>query len=127
MFKTPSRHTIFLSHSSRDNDFVEFLAYKLRAAGLHPWLDKWELIPGNRWIGGLAEGLNASDMCAVFIGPNNLGNWEAEEIDLAHTRAAADNAFRIIPVLLPGVPEPFDPNSLPVTLSSLRRKQPVIR
>lgn len=78
-----SRYTVFLSHNSCDKDFVALLAYKLKAAGLFPWFDKWELIAGNRWIGGLADGLHTSGTCAVFIGPHNLGNWEAEEIDLA--------------------------------------------
>lgn len=118
MSEPQSRYRVFLSHNGRDKDFVELLAYKLKAAGVFPWFDKWELIPGNRWIRGLADGLDTANTCAVFIGPHNLGNWEAEEIDLAHTRAAIDSTFRVIPVLLPGVPDPFDPNSFPPFLTT---------
>ena len=113
MTDSQSRYAVFLSHDGRDKDLIESIAHKLRDSGLLPWFDKWELIPGNRWIGGLAEGINASNTCAVFIGPRNLGNWEAEEIDLAHTRAAKDPSFRVFPVLLPGVPDPLDENTLP--------------
>src|ERR1044071_2300777 len=118
MSDSSMRYAVFLSHNGRDKDLIEPLAYKLRDAGLPPWFDKWELIPGKRWIGGLAAGLRASDTCAVFISPHNLGDWEAEEVDLAHTRAANDAAFRVIPVLLPGVPDPFDPNSFPPFLKT---------
>jgi Novel STAND NTPase 1/TIR domain/WD domain, G-beta repeat len=120
--KTQSTDTqlfdVFLSHNSRDKPAVEAIAYKLRAAALNPWLDKEQLIPGERWQGGLAGGLRASSTCAVFIGKDDLGNWESEELDVAQNRAANDRDFRIIPVLLPGLPDPFDPSSLPAFLLS---------
>lgn len=116
---TPSRgFDVFLSHNSREKAIIEGIAYRLRDKGIEPWLDKWYLVPGARWQGGLAEGLNLSASCAVFIGANNLGNWEWEELELAQDRAAKDKNFRLIPVLLPGLPEPFDPSILPPFLST---------
>src|SRR5215467_15437718 len=100
-------YAVFLAHNTRDKDLVELVAHKLRGVGLRPWFDKWELPPGARWINRLAEGVSTSDSCAVFISPNNLGNWEAEELALAHIRAADDKTFHLIPVLLPGLPDPF--------------------
>jgi WD40 repeat protein len=111
-------YAVFLAHNSRDKDLVELIAHKLRNAGLRPWFDKWELRPGERWINRLAEGVSASQSCAVFIGPNNLGNWEAEELALAQIRASEDKTFHLIPVLLPGLPDPFDSSSLPPFLRS---------
>ncbi len=109
---------VFLSHNNREKPAVEALAYKLRAEGLAPWLDKEQLIPGVRWQGGLAEGLHASATCAVFIGKDDIGNWASEEVDVAQNRAANDRDFRIIPVLLPTLPDPFDPSPLPPFLLS---------
>jgi WD40 repeat protein len=109
---------VFLSHNSREKPVVEELSFKLRAEGLSPWLDKEQLIPGKRWQGGLAGGLRASATCAVFIGKDDIGNWESEELDVAQNRAANDHEFRLIPVLLPGLPIPFDPSALPVFLLS---------
>jgi hypothetical protein len=109
---------VFLSHNSREKPAVEALAYKLRAEGLNPWFDNWRLIGGAKWQGGLAEGLRASSTCAVFIGKDDLGNWESEELDVAQNRAANDRDFRIIPVLLPSLPDPFDPSPLPPFLLS---------
>jgi len=41
------RYHTFLSHHTDDKPVVEELAQKLRQAGLRPWLDKWNLIPGD--------------------------------------------------------------------------------
>ena len=43
-------YDVFLSHNSLDKDAVEALARRLEDdAGIHPFLDKWHLIPGNPW------------------------------------------------------------------------------
>ncbi len=96
------------------------LAHRLRTAGLSPWYDEWQLVGGVRVQPILAEGLRQSATCAVFIGKDNLGNWEAEELDVAQSRAASDSSFRLIPILLPGLPDPFDTSLLPPFL--LNRK-----
>jgi energy-coupling factor transporter ATP-binding protein EcfA2 len=113
-----SAFDIFLSHNSADKLAVEEIGQKLKAAGLRPWLDKWELIAGTRWQGALADGLRACATCGVFIGPNGFGDWAREELDVAQNRAAKEPNFRLIPVLLPGLLEPFDFDSLPPFLTA---------
>jgi WD40 repeat protein len=112
------RYDLFLSHNSRDKPVVERIAEKLARAGLGPWLDKWCLTPGGRWQEELAEGLAASSACAVFIGPADVGAWEREELAVALDRAVKDPFFRLFLVLLPGLPEPFDPSTLSPFLST---------
>ncbi len=109
----PETFDVFLSHNSQDRAAVERISERLRAAGLSPWLDKWALVPGGDWQQELGAGLESSATCAVFIGPDDLGAWELQEVALAVDRAATDRGFRVFPVLLPGVREPFDPNRLP--------------
>ncbi len=111
---------IFLSHNSRDKPMVEALAGKLQDAGLRPWLDKWCLVPGGDWQDELTEGLKACPACAVCVGPAGLGNWENLEFKVALDRLAADRAFRLFYVLLPGLPEPFDAGQLPAFLKAAR-------
>jgi hypothetical protein len=53
-----SRYDVFLSHASADKPAVEFLARKLQAEGLEPFLDKWHLAPGERWPGGAGPNLS---------------------------------------------------------------------
>jgi WD40 repeat protein/energy-coupling factor transporter ATP-binding protein EcfA2 len=107
-----SRFDVFLSYNSRDKPSVERIAEKLKRAGLEPWLDSWCLTPGGNWQQEMAEGLRASAACAVFVGPNELGDWENQELEAALDRAAKEPTFRVFLVLLPDVPEPFDPTRL---------------
>jgi WD40 repeat protein len=109
---------VFLSHNSRDKGTVERIAVKLKQAGLEPWLDVWSLTPGGRWQEEIAAGLAASCACAIFVGPTGIGDWMREELAIAKDRAAKQREFRLFPVLLPGLPEPFDGSALPPFLNT---------
>src|SRR5215207_2660009 len=114
----PRRFDVFLSYSSRDKAVVERVAEKLARAGLQPWFDKWCLTPGGRWQEELADGLRASSACAVLIGPADVGDWAREEVAVALDRAAKERSFRVFLVLLPGLPDPFEPTILSPFLST---------
>jgi tetratricopeptide (TPR) repeat protein len=106
---------VFLSHNRRDGAVVEQIARALSREGISSWLDVWCVTPGGIWQDELAEGLAASASCAVFIGPDDIGPWERLELGVALDRAAQDRAYRVFPVLLPGL-ERFDPDMLPLFL-----------
>ncbi len=95
---------VFLSHNSADKPAVEELARRLVKAGLRPWLDTWNLIPGQPWQAAIEEALRACAACAVFIGPSGAGPWQNEEMRAAIDRRVGESAggFPVIPVLLPG-------------------------
>jgi hypothetical protein len=94
----------FLSHNSADKPAVEALARRLRAAGVEPWLDRWNLVTGEPWQSALAGALDACETCVVFVGPGGIGPWQNEEMRAAIDRRVRGGAgaFRVIPVLLPG-------------------------
>src|SRR4051794_8925828 len=104
----PARFDVFLSHASTDKPLVEELARRLTRENLKPWLDKWNLIPGTPWQPDIEAALADCSTCAVFIGPGGFGSWHHEEMRLAIGRRVEDreHAFRVIPVLLPGVERP---------------------
>jgi len=101
-----TRYHVFLSHNSADKPAVEELARRLVKEGIRPWLDKWNLIPGEKWQEAIEEALQKCDTCAVFIGPNGTGPWQNEEMRAAIDRRVNSKGFRVIPVLLPGVERP---------------------
>ena len=55
-----SQYDVFLSHSSGDKPVVEELARRLKKEGIEPFLDKWNLIPGQPWQEALEEALDQS-------------------------------------------------------------------
>jgi WD40 repeat protein len=112
------RFDVFLSHTSLDKPTIERIAVKLDQVGIRSWFDSWRLTPGGRWQEEIVEGIHASRTFAVFVGPHGIGDWVREELALAKDRAAKERDFRLFPVLLPGLPDPFDPTSLPPFLST---------
>lgn len=92
----------FLSHNSADKPAVEEIAHRLRQKGIEPWLDKWNLIPGNPWQEELEQALRECSTCCVFIGPGEIGPWQNAEMRAAIDRRVSQGQFRVIPVLLPG-------------------------
>lgn len=99
--ETPHYH-VFLSHNSRDKGSVEPLALMLREKGLNPFLDKWNLVPGEPIEDALIEALENSDSAVIFVGPGGEGPWQSEEMrDILKRAVKSHNEFRAIPVLLP--------------------------
>ena len=52
----------------------------LEEDGIHVFLDKWHLVPGEPWQEAIEEALDDSSCCAVFLGPDGIGSWENEEM-----------------------------------------------
>jgi signal transduction histidine kinase len=101
------QYDVFLSHNHADQPAVEELARRLVQAGVQPWLDTWNLIPGEPWQEAIEEALDSCATCAVFVGPSGTGPWQNEEMRAAiqrrvDERRIGERPFRVIPVLLPG-------------------------
>jgi len=78
---------VFLSHNSADKVGVEEIALQLREHGFEPWLDKWNLVPGDPWQPAIEEALAGSQSCVVFVGSNGIGPWQHEEMQVASIAA----------------------------------------
>jgi energy-coupling factor transporter ATP-binding protein EcfA2 len=99
-----SEYDVFLSHNSADKPAVEELARRLVKKSIQPWLDTWNLIPGEPWQEAIEKALERCAACAVFVGPSGTGPWQNEEMRAAIDRRVreSEGRFRVIPVLLPG-------------------------
>jgi energy-coupling factor transporter ATP-binding protein EcfA2 len=100
----------FLSYNSRDRALAKRLAERLRAEGLTPFVDFWELLGGRPWPPALEKALENSRACTVLIGPHGLGRWQIREMYAALDRQVRDPDFPVIPLLIPGgneVPSTF--------------------
>jgi small GTP-binding protein len=90
---------VFLCHNSGDKAAVKEIGERLKARGILPWLDEWELQPGLPWQHLLENQLSNIKSAAVFIGPTGLGPWQDLELD-TFLRQFVKRRVPVIPILL---------------------------
>jgi hypothetical protein len=67
---------VFISHSSQDKHEVEAFAAALRDRGFDPWLDKWEIGPGDDIVGSINAGLEEVPAgIVVFSSHTRSSRW----------------------------------------------------
>jgi hypothetical protein len=109
----------FISHSSIDKPFVERLATDLRTReGIDAWLDKWEILPGDRIPEKLEEGLSSAGIFVLVLSPESINSqWVSYERDAWLTaqvneekRAREESRTpnrRLIPIFYKDCKKPF--------------------
>jgi CheY-like chemotaxis protein len=90
---------VFLCYNSSDLEDVELIARSLLRSGILPWLDHWQVRPGQRWRQILEEAIEALRSAAVFVGQHGVGPWQNLELDALLQEFAARNC-PVIPVIL---------------------------
>ena len=92
-------YDVFLCHDSRDKPQVRQVCDALKARGLNPWLDQYNLTAGDQWRQEIEKAITSSRAVAVFFG-NSVGKVQELEMTIALSLEAAGNT-RVIPVKLP--------------------------
>lgn len=100
--ETEGTFDVFLSHNSKDKNAVEKIAKQLLKVGLRPWLDKWNLSPGDTVSDALEKAIEDIPCAALCFGPADKGRWHIMEIRGYVEKWAAGDS-RMIPVILPEV------------------------
>lgn len=98
----------FLSHASEDKrGFVEPLARELAEMGVAPWLDIWEIKPGDSLVKKLFdEGLDTVAAVIVVVSASSAAKpWVREELDAAVVRHIISD-MRLIAIRLDDAPMP---------------------
>lgn len=106
---------VFLCYNSEDMPEVKVIGRRLREEGILPWLDEWELRPGQYWQTELEKQIKRIKAVAVFVGPDGFGPWQDLERQ-AFLRQFVKRQCPIIPVVLPGC---ANPPELPVFLEGM--------
>ncbi|HEX8399217.1 MAG TPA: TIR domain-containing protein [Pyrinomonadaceae bacterium] len=65
---------VFLCHSSVDKIAVRHLYFRLRSAAIYiaPWLDREDLLPGQRWEDEISLAVRNSDIVLVCLSKNSI-------------------------------------------------------
>lgn len=99
--------SIFLCHASEDKGVVRELYYRLRDAGIQPWLDEEDLLPGRQWQEVIREAVQAARIVVVCLSKKSIDKrgFVQEEIHYALDVAAEKTGtYYIVPTRL----EPCD-------------------
>jgi hypothetical protein len=106
--------TIFISHSSHDNGFVEELASDLALLGHKPWTDDLRILPGDKIISSIENGLAQSRYCLVVLSKSGLlSRWVDTEWKEKYWESVTNQKIKIIPILR-------EPIEVPLFLRGLR-------
>ncbi|HSM81276.1 MAG TPA: TIR domain-containing protein, partial [Nodosilinea sp.] len=112
---TEQKFDVFLCHNSEDKPAVIQIAQQLRQNNLTPWLDVWEICPGEVWQLVLERQIESIGAAAVFIGKQGIGPWQQQEI-YCFLQEFVSRQLPVIPVMLDDAPQQ---PKLPVLLKNL--------
>jgi hypothetical protein len=102
---------IFLSYAREDEEQVDSLYRKLFDAGFKPWMDKKDILPGEKWKFTIQKAIRRSDFFLVCLSANSVNKrgFPQKEIKdaLGIWQEMLDSDIYLIPVRLEGcnVPE----------------------
>jgi len=106
---------VFLCHNNKDKPEVKKIAEQLKQAGIAPWLDEWELSPGQPWQRLLEQQIGEIKSAAVFVGKDGVGPWQHIELE-ALLSEFVQRGCPVIPAVLADAPEK---PQLPLFLSNM--------
>lgn len=108
------KQSVFISHSTNDDDFVLKLSKDLESNGIKTWVDDAEILPGDDFISKIESGLKTASHVLIIFSPHSIiSEWVKEETHASQIRAIREN-IRLIPILIGG----FDPQQLPILMQS---------
>lgn len=101
------RMNVFLSHSTRDKDFVTVLAAALTAASIEPWLCEVDVPSNANFVTSIESGLRQADVSLLVWSPDAAKSmWTAEEWTSVLARQVAEQRIRLGIVLYRDCPLP---------------------
>ncbi len=98
---------VFLSHSTKDADFVEKLALALEANSFTPWRCEVDIDKGENFVAKINEGLAQSDVALLVWSPEAAKSaWTEEEWTALLARQIEEHKVRLAIVMLRDYPLP---------------------
>src|ERR1700757_2621911 len=98
---------VFLSHSTKDQQFVETLAAELQAEKIEPWLCEIDIDFGQNFVAEIEQGLREADLSLLFWSPEAArSDWTRLEWTSVTAREISESRTRLGFVLLRDCPVP---------------------
>ncbi len=120
-FDSANSFDIVLIYDYLDLSEVERLAQALSDRGLRPWVDQWELLPGEERASFLVRAIERTRLVGLVISRANSFEWVSEDLRLVQQLFEdSPDKYVIIPIGLPGY------SFRDVSIDFLRKFQPVL-
>ena len=92
---------VFLSHSTKDKQFVQTLAAELEAEKIEPWICEVDVEFGGNFVAKIEEGLRDADLTVLFWSPEAArSDWTRLEWTSVTAREISESRTRLGVVLL---------------------------
>lgn len=81
VFEAESRARVFVAYAKEDGETADRLYQMLEGAGFAPWMDRYKLLPGQRWRQALRRAVDDSDYfvaCFSSRSVNKRGGFQQE-------------------------------------------------
>src|ERR1700740_608095 len=92
---------VFLSHSTKDKQFVQALAVELETEKIEPWLGEDDIQLGDNFFAEIEEGLRDADLTLLFWSPEAArSDWTRLEWTSVTAREISESRTRLGVVLL---------------------------
>jgi hypothetical protein len=93
--------SVFISHSSKDKDFVRQLAADLKEVGHSPWLDEWEIQVGDCIVRAVDSGLTKAEFVILVLSPNAVeSGWVEREWAPSYWKEIESKRRVVLPAML---------------------------
>lgn len=91
---------VFISHSSKDKEFVRWLAVDLANAGHPPWLDEWKIRVGESIPTKVSQGIQTCDAMVVVLSEHAVtSKWVENEWQAKYWEEIVEGQIKVLPVL----------------------------
>lgn len=91
---------VFISHSSKDKEFVRWLAVDLANAGHYPWLDEWEIRVGESIPTKVSQGIQSCDAMVVVLTEHAVtSRWVENEWQAKYWEEITEGQIKVLPAL----------------------------
>ena len=103
---------IFLSYARDDQDMVKSVYKRLQAEGYSPWMDQFDILPGENWERSIRAAIQKADFFLIFLSNHSVNRRGVlqQEIRMAldsWNKMLSDDIY-LIPVRLSDCPIPGD-------------------
>lgn len=94
-------HSVFVSYSHADSEFVERLIRDLRDSGVPATYDRWLLKVGDSLLERISTAVAESSFAIVVLSPASVNsNWVKKELNLAMAGEMKQGAVKVLPAVI---------------------------